>query len=670
MSGTMNPDDASDSDDSDADEDQDNSDTMAAASTTQAITPEGLVAGSASDDEDELEIDPAVVSSIQRTTAKRLDGDEGSKGLTFSKSELANGGSSETGTVEVEIRVATAVESDFAELQLSGKKPMLTKTEHESNAVKPMKAKDAPSEDVFGISYHSAKRSAMPADANGEDTTNEYKLATGPSFPDEKEYEKEVQIVSDASLSARASDALQTDQADRVEEDEFAFDEPTAARSSTSFSAKEIQARRASLEAQKVRQEEELLRELKHATDTEKKMIEHGTATGGNAATATPIVDGQTSNEMETVSLGELHSMYKRGLGDQSVHFLDDKSDSASPTSTGTRNQLEAVKPAAGSEHMSVMGRILSKPRGLSGAIAEEENEDDEDEDSGDRHGDDGDIDMDDPMSLSQGAEIGTLPDQQTHMDDYSDVRDGHDDMQTNGEWKEIQLIERPSVLSVGVGGHDVGDSNVTASPSEPSRISYTECAGYFAEAPLFLEQHDKIVPEEFPQRGSCLSCLSRPRLTFTGAIDERDRVFCIAATPFDPDNDVFYKILQTVYATLVPSTHRDVSLIGGHWEAIGFQGTDPTTDLRGCGVLSLLQILYLVENYGELARRLHSLSQHSTRHFPLACALINVTLQCLVALRSGALYPECNKHSSVFAGINMVRLSEMHDSHALRDIH
>jgi len=35
----------------------------------------------------------------------------------------------------------------------------------------------------------------------------------------------------------------------------------------------------------------------------------------------------------------------------------------------------------------------------------------------------------------------------------------------------------------------------------------------------------------------------------------------------------------------------------GPHWAALGFQGSDPTTDLRGCGILGLLHLLLLHEH-------------------------------------------------------------------------
>ena len=36
-------------------------------------------------------------------------------------------------------------------------------------------------------------------------------------------------------------------------------------------------------------------------------------------------------------------------------------------------------------------------------------------------------------------------------------------------------------------------------------------------------------------------------------------------------------------------------SRYGSHWERIGFQGTDPSTDLRGVGLLGLVQPLFLL---------------------------------------------------------------------------
>jgi len=51
---------------------------------------------------------------------------------------------------------------------------------------------------------------------------------------------------------------------------------------------------------------------------------------------------------------------------------------------------------------------------------------------------------------------------------------------------------------------------------------------------------------------------------------------------------------LQTLFK-LLTAGNSDCPRYGSHWERIGFQGNDPATDLRGVGLLGLLQPLFLV---------------------------------------------------------------------------
>ena len=70
------------------------------------------------------------------------------------------------------------------------------------------------------------------------------------------------------------------------------------------------------------------------------------------------------------------------------------------------------------------------------------------------------------------------------------------------------------------------------------------------------------------------------------------------------------------------------------------FQGLDPATDLRGVGLLGLVQALYLVTNESTLplARDLYLLSHDPHSEFPLMVLSINVTRISLQALREGVL--------------------------------
>jgi membrane protein CcdC involved in cytochrome C biogenesis len=69
-------------------------------------------------------------------------------------------------------------------------------------------------------------------------------------------------------------------------------------------------------------------------------------------------------------------------------------------------------------------------------------------------------------------------------------------------------------------------------------------------------------------------------------------------------------------------------------------QGTDPGTDLRGVGMLGLLQLLYLsnTPHLIPLARDIYRVSVDDQQNFPLAVMSLNMTRIALQALRRGEL--------------------------------
>ena len=113
--------------------------------------------------------------------------------------------------------------------------------------------------------------------------------------------------------------------------------------------------------------------------------------------------------------------------------------------------------------------------------------------------------------------------------------------------------------------------------------------------------------------------------------------------------------MLQSVYRKIT-GTSMNCPRTGPHWEEIGFQGNDPKTDFRGVGMLGLLQMLHLLRAHESFVHRFHRFSQDTEHDFPMMCVSINITLQCLVALRTGALYPECNAQQNVLDAMNKVR--------------
>ncbi|XP_015686228.1 ELMO domain-containing protein 3-like, partial [Protobothrops mucrosquamatus] len=95
----------------------------------------------------------------------------------------------------------------------------------------------------------------------------------------------------------------------------------------------------------------------------------------------------------------------------------------------------------------------------------------------------------------------------------------------------------------------------------------------------------------------------------------ERDLALAIAQCGLDNNEKVHMRILQTVYKKLTGSRF-DCARYGAHWEDLGFQGMDPGTDLRGAGLLGLMQTLYFVMDSRILpvAREIFKLSHHEVQ--------------------------------------------------------
>ncbi|XP_026199444.1 ELMO domain-containing protein 3 isoform X2 [Anabas testudineus] len=185
------------------------------------------------------------------------------------------------------------------------------------------------------------------------------------------------------------------------------------------------------------------------------------------------------------------------------------------------------------------------------------------------------------------------------------------------------------------------------------SLISFNEALQYFQTTDLgdFLNIQPTI-------RRTGLAAITHflfgpPRL-HRELLEERDLVFAIAQCPVDNSQTVHMRVLQTIYKRLIGSK-LDCPRFGPHWENIGFQGTDPATDLRGTGFLGLMHALYFVMDPETLplARDIYKLSQHATQNFPFSVMSINMTRIALQVLREEALSKECNRRQQVVGVLN-----------------
>ncbi|XP_031452906.1 ELMO domain-containing protein 3 [Phasianus colchicus] len=134
----------------------------------------------------------------------------------------------------------------------------------------------------------------------------------------------------------------------------------------------------------------------------------------------------------------------------------------------------------------------------------------------------------------------------------------------------------------------------------------------------------------------------------------ERDLALAIAHCGLDDNQAVHMRILQTIYKKLTCS-RLGCPRYGTHWEELGFQGADPGTDLRGTGMLGLMQMLYFVMDSQTLplALEIFRLSRHETQNFPFCIMSVNITRLVLQALREECLSRECNRRRQVIAVLN-----------------
>ncbi|KAF1508524.1 ELMO domain-containing protein 3, partial [Eudyptula minor novaehollandiae] len=194
--------------------------------------------------------------------------------------------------------------------------------------------------------------------------------------------------------------------------------------------------------------------------------------------------------------------------------------------------------------------------------------------------------------------------------------------------------------------------------------ISFNEALQYFQTADL--SECRKKVRATVRRRG--LAALVRflfgpPRLQ-PQLQGERELALAMAQCGLDDNERVHMRILQTIYKKLTRSG-LGCPRYGAHWEELGFQGADPGTDLRGTGMLGLMQMLYFVMDSRTLplAQEIFKLSQHETQapaimlvllqNFPFCIMSVNITRIVIQALREECLSRECNRRQQVIAVLN-----------------
>ncbi|KAJ3396374.1 hypothetical protein HDU92_003216 [Lobulomyces angularis] len=109
------------------------------------------------------------------------------------------------------------------------------------------------------------------------------------------------------------------------------------------------------------------------------------------------------------------------------------------------------------------------------------------------------------------------------------------------------------------------------------------------------------------------------------------------AATKYDPTNKSHEKKLLEFWDLIKPNEALR-SKISEQWISIGFQGSDPSTDFRGMGMLGLDDLHYFAKNYPLECQKVLKTSVHPTAWFSMAIVGINITSYALNLVRTRSL--------------------------------
>lgn len=182
--------------------------------------------------------------------------------------------------------------------------------------------------------------------------------------------------------------------------------------------------------------------------------------------------------------------------------------------------------------------------------------------------------------------------------------------------------------------------------------------AAPLSHAELLASLRPKIQIHDFRGLGFARSAkfkmLGAPRLPTPELEAQRDNVFLMAAMKLDWSVLDHERMVLSLYRSLTNDPLAPPTF-GAHWTLIGFQGNDPSTDLRGAGLFSLIQLLYLSKHYKSLMHKIYALSCDERQNFPFCTLSTNLTGMVLQSLRSCKIYGEAGRRGSVYETVNLL---------------
>lgn len=146
---------------------------------------------------------------------------------------------------------------------------------------------------------------------------------------------------------------------------------------------------------------------------------------------------------------------------------------------------------------------------------------------------------------------------------------------------------------------------------------------------PVYYKEVHAWLLQEFGGKSSDQGSSSK---SSQGDCMDKEFVLRLKATKFDFYDAMHHRMLRTMYCKL--SRCQVCPRVGSHWEVLGFQGSDPLTDLnRSGGLLNVVHMFFFFAHYFEIFKSAYHLSQDVQQNFPLAAVCINITKMVMDAL-------------------------------------
>eukprot|EP01039_Chlorochromonas_danica_P004405 gene4405-4827_t len=174
------------------------------------------------------------------------------------------------------------------------------------------------------------------------------------------------------------------------------------------------------------------------------------------------------------------------------------------------------------------------------------------------------------------------------------------------------------------------------------------------------------IVIVEEPQQKGWLSGWRKPPELNASRAKEIEIPFLLAQLDYDPFVPQHLAMLRTIYVSLISSSEAPPGPTDGRWEQLGFQGSDPRTDLnRSMKILSVIQALHFLHSNAAFFKQVFKLSgsdqpalpralASEDTSWPFMCVMVMFTKEAIQALRSQQLNKHCNAQGSVLGVLQL----------------